>query len=108
MALSYLLLCTYGMRPTQQTYPKFLEAHQRAVAIGGLTAGLRSDRGHGLHICERKLGQAECDLLHALREEPKLGTVYARLAVLYCTMDRLDKALEIVLQGHAADPLCPV
>jgi tetratricopeptide (TPR) repeat protein len=108
IALSYLLLCTYGMRPPQETYPKFLEAHQRAVAIGGLTAALRSDRGHGLHICERKLGQAERDLLHALREEPRLETVYVRLAVLYCSMGRLDEALDVVLQSRAADPLYPV
>jgi DNA-binding winged helix-turn-helix (wHTH) protein len=108
IALSYLLLCTYGMRAPRETYPKFLAAHQRAVEIGGLTAPLRSDRGHALHICERKLGQAESDLLQALREDPKLETVYVRLAILYCTMGRLDEALDIVRQGHAADPLCPV
>ncbi len=55
IALSYLLLCTYGMRPPLETYAKFQEAHQRAVAIGGLTPALRSDRGHGLHVCERRL-----------------------------------------------------
>jgi DNA-binding winged helix-turn-helix (wHTH) protein len=108
IALSYLLLCTYGMRPPRETYPKFQEAHQRAVAIGGLTAALRSDRGHALHICERKLVPAESDLLQALREEPKRGSVYVRLAVLYCTMGRLDEALDIALQGRAADPLFPV
>jgi len=105
IALSYLLLCTYGMRPPREVYPKFLEAHQRAVAIGGLTAALRSDRGHALHICERKLPEAESDLIQALREEPKLGTIYVRLAILYCTMGRLDEALDVVRQGRAADPL---
>jgi DNA-binding winged helix-turn-helix (wHTH) protein len=108
IALTYLLLSTYGMRPPLETYPKFLEAHQRAVAMGGLTPALRSDRGHGLHICERKLDEAETDLLQALREEPRLETVYVRLAVLYCTMERLDEALEVIRLGHAADPLCPV
>jgi DNA-binding winged helix-turn-helix (wHTH) protein len=108
IAVSYLLLSTYGMRPPRESYPKFQEAHQRAVAIGGLTPALRSDRGHGLHICERKLAQAERDLLHALREEPGLETIYVRLAVLYCSMARLDDALDIVLQGRTADPLHPV
>jgi tetratricopeptide (TPR) repeat protein len=108
ISLSYLLLCTYGMRPMPATYPKFLEAHQRAVEIRGLTAALRSDRGHAKHICERKLGEAETDLLEALREEPNLGTIYVRLAILYCTMERFDDALEMVMQGCAADPLCPV
>jgi DNA-binding winged helix-turn-helix (wHTH) protein len=108
IALSYLLLCTYGLRPPRETYPNFVEAHQRAVAIGGLTAGLRSDRGHALHICERKLEQAESDLLDALRQEPSLGTIYVRVAVLYCTMGRLNDALEILVQARGADPLCPV
>jgi tetratricopeptide (TPR) repeat protein len=108
IALSFLLLCTYGLRPPRETYPKFLEAHQRAVALGGLTAGLRSNRGHALHICERKLGPAESDLLDALREDPSLGTIYVRLAVLYCTLGRLNDALEILVQGRCADPLCPV
>ena len=29
----YLLLCTYGMRPPIEMYPKFLEAHNRAVEL---------------------------------------------------------------------------
>jgi len=108
MSLCHLVLCTYGMLPPIETYPKFLKAHNRAVALGGLTATLRSNRGHALHICERKLEDAERDLLHALRQEPKLGTIYVRLAILYATMGRLDAALEMLAQGRAADPLCPV
>jgi len=69
---------------------------------------LRSNGAHALHICERKLDRAERELLHALREEPKLGTIYVRLAILYSTMGRLDAALEMLVQGRAADPLCPV
>jgi tetratricopeptide (TPR) repeat protein len=90
------------------TYPSSWKRTNRAVALGGLTPALRSDRGHALHICERKLDEAESDLLCALREEPKIGTIYVRLAILYCTMGRLDEALDIIRQGRAADPLCPV
>ena len=108
ISLSYLLLCTYGMRPPNEMYRSFLEAHNRAVELRGLTAALRSNRGHALHICERNLEEAERELLHALREEPKRGTTYVRLAVLYATMGRLDAALEMVVQGRGADPLCPV
>jgi DNA-binding winged helix-turn-helix (wHTH) protein len=108
VSLSYLLLCTYGMRPPGEMYPKFLEAHNRAVELGGLTTSLRSNRGHALHICERNLDEAERELLLALSEDPKLGTIYVRLAILYSTMGRLDDALEVLAQGRAADPLCPV
>jgi DNA-binding winged helix-turn-helix (wHTH) protein/Flp pilus assembly protein TadD len=107
-SLSYLLLCTYGMRRPNEMYPKFLEAHRRAVALGGLTASLRSNRGHALHICERNLEEAETELMEALREDPKLGTIYVRLSLLYSTMGDLDAALETIVQGRAADPLCPV
>jgi tetratricopeptide (TPR) repeat protein len=108
MSLSYLLLCSHGMRPPKEMHLRFLEAHNRAVALGGLTPALRSNWGHALHICERKLDEAESELLHALREEPRLGTTYVRLAILYSTMGRLDAALDMVIQGRAADPLCPV
>jgi DNA-binding winged helix-turn-helix (wHTH) protein len=108
ISLSYLLLCTYGMRPTNEMYPRFLEAHSRAVALRGMTATLRSNRGHALHICERRLDEAEAELLQALREEPMLGTIYVRLGILYCTMGRLDDALSLVVRGRTADPLCPV
>jgi DNA-binding winged helix-turn-helix (wHTH) protein/tetratricopeptide (TPR) repeat protein len=108
ISLSYLLLCTYGMRPPLDTYPKFLEAHNRAVALAGLTTALRSNRAHALHICERNLEEAEVELLQVLREEPKLGIIYVRLAILYSTMGQLDDALRMILRGRAADPLCPV
>jgi DNA-binding winged helix-turn-helix (wHTH) protein len=108
ISFCHLLLCTYGMLPPKEMYPKFLEAHQRAVALGGLTAALRSNRGHALHICQRNVAEAELDLLGALRQEPKLGTTYVRLALLYSTMGQLDAALEMLVQGRAADPLCPV
>jgi DNA-binding winged helix-turn-helix (wHTH) protein len=108
ISLCYLIFCTYSMRPPRDMYPKFLEAHQHAVALGGLTTALRSNRGHALHICERNLEDAETDLLQALHEEPKLGTIYVRLAILYATMGDLDAALEMVIQGRGADPLCPV
>ncbi len=108
ISLCYLLLGSHGMRPPREMRARFLEAHERAVALRGLTPELRSNRGHALHIYDRKLAEAESELLHALREEPKLGITYVRLAILYSTMGRLDAALDMVKQGRAADPLCPV
>src|SRR5580698_1430834 len=54
MSICYLLLCTYGMRPPNHMYPKFLEAHNRAVALGGLTAALRAkSRRSGIGVAAR-------------------------------------------------------
>jgi len=108
ISLSYLLLCSHGMQPPKQMHALFLKAHNRAVELGGFTPALRSNLGHALHICEHKLEEAERELLCALREEPKLGLTYVRLSILYTTMGRLDAALEAVVHGRAADPLCPV
>jgi DNA-binding winged helix-turn-helix (wHTH) protein len=108
ISLCYLLLCSHGMRPPEEMYARFLEAHERAVSLGGLTPALRSNWGHALHMCEHKMSEAERDLLHALREDPSLGITYVRLAILYLTKGQLDAALEVVVQGHAADGLCPV
>jgi tetratricopeptide (TPR) repeat protein len=86
-------------------YRKFLEAHHRAVELSGLTPELRSERGHGLHVFERNFAEAEKDLVRALREKPKWGAVYVRLAMLYTTQGRFNEALEVVDQSRSVDPL---
>jgi len=105
IAATCLLLGTYGMWPPREAYPKFLEAHARAVALGGLTPEVRSDRGHGLHMFERKLHQAEAELIGARQEDPKLATTHVRLAMLYGSLQRLDDALDALAAGYSADPL---
>jgi DNA-binding winged helix-turn-helix (wHTH) protein len=103
----FLMLGVYGMRPPQQAYHCFLDAHRRAVALIGWTPELRCARAHGLHMFERKLGEAEREFLQAMREKPSLVPVYARLAMLYATTGRLDDALDVLLRGHKIDALFP-
>jgi len=79
LAVSYLMLGSYGMRPPRQMYQLFLDTHSRAVALSGLTPELRSYRAHGLHFFERKFAEAESELLQARREKPTLSTVYVGL-----------------------------
>jgi tetratricopeptide (TPR) repeat protein len=88
-------------------YCKFLEAHGRAVALGGLTPELRADRAHGLHVFERKFEEAEAELLQARREEPSLATTYGHLAMLYATRRNLDEALDVLDEAYRADALWP-
>jgi DNA-binding winged helix-turn-helix (wHTH) protein len=105
IAVSYLSLGTYGMRPSREVYRKFLEAHHRAVELSGMTPEYRAERGHGLHVFERNLVEAEKELVRALREKPKWGGVYVRLTMLYATQGRFLEALEIVEQSRGVDPL---
>jgi tetratricopeptide (TPR) repeat protein len=108
IAISWLMPGTYGMLAPREIYPHYLSAYNRAVALGGITADLRGMHGHALHMFERKLPEAEAELVQSLREKPKSATGYIRLAILYVTMNRLDDALDVVNQAHSVDPLWPL
>jgi DNA-binding winged helix-turn-helix (wHTH) protein/Flp pilus assembly protein TadD len=104
----YLMLGTFAMRPPREMYAAFLEAHARAVELGGLTPELRGDRAQGLHVFELKFEEAESELLLAQRENPRTAGVYIRLAVLYATMKRFEEALEALRHAYAIDALWPI
>ena len=108
IAISCLMPATYGMKAPRDVYPKYLEAFNRAVTLGGMTSDLRGLHGHALHMFERRLPEAEVDLIESLREKPKSGNSYIRLAILYATMNRLEEALDVVHQAHLVDPLWPL
>jgi tetratricopeptide (TPR) repeat protein len=74
----------------------------------GLTPELWCNRAHALHIFERKLAEAESELLQTVEEKPTLAAAYVRLAILYGALAQLDKATEMVRRAHAADALWPV
>ena len=107
LSTCYLMLATFGMRPPGEVYPKFLETHEQAVALGGLRPELRANRGHGLHMFEQQLEPAEAEILAAVAEKPSLGMCYVRAALLYATMDRLDDAAAMLTRCEAKDPLVP-
>jgi tetratricopeptide (TPR) repeat protein len=107
-SLCYLMLGAHGMRPPLEMYPKFLEAHRRAVELRGLTPELRADRGHALHIFERNFAEAEAELLQALHEEPKLLAGYGHLIMAYVTAGRPDDATAVLSRAYCADSLWPM
>jgi DNA-binding winged helix-turn-helix (wHTH) protein/Flp pilus assembly protein TadD len=108
LAVSWLMPGTYGMRAPREIYPEYLRAYNRAVALGGITPEIRAMHGHALHMFERRLEEAETELLQSLRDKPKAAGTYIRLAIAYVTMGRLDEALEVVSRAQKADPLWPL
>lgn len=108
LSRTYLTLGTIGMRPPREVYPAFQAAHRQAVALAGLTPMLRADRAYGLHMFERKLAEAETELLEALREQPSLASIYVRLTMLYTALDRMNDALSALDAAYAADALMPM
>jgi DNA-binding winged helix-turn-helix (wHTH) protein len=108
MCRTYLSLGTCGMRPPREMYRAFLAVYRQAVALAGMTPELRSDRGHGLHIYERRPVEAESELLRARRESARRASVDIRLTMLYASLGRLDEALDIVEEAKGADALWPM
>jgi tetratricopeptide (TPR) repeat protein len=108
LSVSYLALATFGMRPAREMYPAFLAAHERAVALGGLTPELRCNRAHGLHLFERQFEEAEVEFRRVLQEKPTLASTYVRLAMVCTTLKRYDEALDVIARGYRADPLLPM
>jgi len=108
LSSAYLTLATFGMRAPREMYRGFLDAHGRAVALGGMRPELRCNRGYALYVFERRAGEAEQELLQAMREKPTLAASYVRLAMLYASRGRSDQALEIIQRGYAVDPLLPM
>jgi DNA-binding winged helix-turn-helix (wHTH) protein len=108
LSVCYLALATFGMRPPREMYRGFLDAHERAVALGGLSPEMRCNRAHGLHLFERRLDEAEAEFRQTLEEKPSLASTYVRLAMLLTTRKRFDEALETIARGYRADPLLPM
>ena len=104
----YLLLGSYGMNPPLDMYRGFLQAHRRAVELGGLTPELRADRAFGLHLFERRFDEAEGLLKQSLRENSGLASSYVRLAMLYVSQRRFDEAQRALDGAYRADALWPV
>jgi adenylate cyclase len=107
LSASYLALAIFGMRPPREMYDSFLQAQERAIAIGGLTPELRCNRAQGLHMFERRFAEAEAEFQQTIRDNPALGSAYVRLSMLYASLGRWDEALEVLGRGYLVDPLLP-
>lgn len=104
----YLMLGSFGMRAGRDTYPRFREAHARAVALLGPTPELLCNQAHALHLYESRLDEAEAGLRQALAAKPGFAIAYVRLTLLQVTQGDLDAALDTVGRARTADPLLPL
>ena len=107
LSTCYLMLATFGMRPPLEVYPKYLDAHEQAVAAGGWTGELHCNRAQGLHLFERNVVEAEAEYARAAGAKPEFGSTYVRSVMLNATLGRLDEALELVRRAYRAEPLLP-
>jgi DNA-binding winged helix-turn-helix (wHTH) protein len=103
-----LMLATWGMRSPREAYAGFLDAHSHAVALRGLTPELRADRAHGLHVFERKMEEAQAELLQAQEEKPGLIAIQMRIAMLHLSLGHFEQAVQELAQTSSADSLSPL
>ena len=108
MSTALLMMATWGMHSPREAYAGFLDAHSHAVALRGLTPELRADRAHGLHVFERKIEEAEAELLQAQQEKPGLIGIQMRLAMLHLSQGRFEQAIEELDRTCSADSLSPL
>jgi tetratricopeptide (TPR) repeat protein len=107
LSASYLALAIFGIRNPVEIYPRFLDAHERAVALSGPRPELRCNRAFALSLFEHRPDESEAEFLRALHEKPSLATAYVRLGMLYGSQRRFDEALAILERGKQTDSLLP-
>jgi DNA-binding winged helix-turn-helix (wHTH) protein len=104
---TYLMLAGFIMCAPRDIHRAFQSANERAVALCGLTPELRLDRAFALYLFEKRMVEAEAEILEVIRQRPKAAHAYIRLALMYLSNSRLDDARAMMLQAHAADALQP-
>jgi DNA-binding winged helix-turn-helix (wHTH) protein len=97
---AYLMLAGFLMRAPAEVHAAFLEAHGRAVALGGMTPELRLDRAFGLYVFEQKLAEAEAELVALRRELPGSVPLKIRLALIFLARGRLEEARAAMLEAE--------
>ena len=107
LSASFLMLSVFGMRPPHEMYQGFLEAHDRALALGGPRPALLCNHAFALHLFERRAADAERGLRAVLDTQPAYATAHMRLAMVLGSVGRFDEALAALAACHRADPLLP-
>jgi DNA-binding winged helix-turn-helix (wHTH) protein/tetratricopeptide (TPR) repeat protein len=108
LASCYLMMASFGVRSGREMLQAFLAAHQRAVALVGLTPLLRCHYAHAIHMYQRRLDEALIEFDRAIAEQPQMAVAHVRRTLLLVTRGDLDAALDSAARARAADPLQPL
>jgi predicted Zn-dependent protease len=89
-------------------FEAFLEAHERAVTLVGLTPEIRCNYAHAIHLYQRRLDEALVDFDRVIAERPQLAIAHVRRTLVLVTMGDLDEALDSAARSRAVAPLHPL
>jgi tetratricopeptide (TPR) repeat protein/DNA-binding winged helix-turn-helix (wHTH) protein len=104
---TYLMLASFVILAPRDIAQPFWFAHNRAVALCGLTWDLRLDCAYARFVFDHDFAAAEREMLELKRERPNSAHVYIRLAMVYLANGRLDEARALLPPALAADALLP-
>lgn len=107
-ATCYLLMASFGTRPGRDMFRAFLEAHERATGIAGLTPELRCNYAHAIHMYQRRLDESLAEFDRAIADKPEMAVAHVRRTLLLVTRGDLDGALDSAVRARAAAPLQPL
>ena len=96
-----MMLAAYGMSGRGGVCsPCSTRRLSRAERLAGVTPGAYSARGARASHVERRLEEAESELLRAAQEGPDLALPHIGLSTCYASMGRLDDALDSVARAR--------
>jgi DNA-binding winged helix-turn-helix (wHTH) protein/tetratricopeptide (TPR) repeat protein len=107
IANTSLLLAGFLMRAPSQMRSSFVRAHSSAALLCGPTLTLRMDRAFALFVFERKLTEAESELVALQSEMPHCVHIYVRRALIRLASGDIAGARSLMPQARASDPLAP-
>ena len=107
IANTYLLLAGFLMRAPAEMCDSFREAHAKSASLCGLTPAIRLDRAFAFLVFERKLKEAEAELIALQAEMPGCVHIYIRLALIQLASGRIAAARSYLPFARGCDPLAP-
>ena len=107
MAVTHLMLATYGISEPGLGYQSFRAAHATAVELSGWTPTLLTDQGHALHIFERRRVEAEDVLRASLAMDADREQTYVALIMLMTALGRHGEAVRAGDGLRRINPIYP-
>jgi len=104
---SYFKMLACGIGDPCNVYRRFQQALHRAVAVGGWTAQIHTDKAWGLWLVEGNSEEAQTHLDISLRADPWRASPHMCQALMHASYKRFDAALESLHRARLADPLQP-
>jgi TolB-like protein/DNA-binding winged helix-turn-helix (wHTH) protein/tetratricopeptide (TPR) repeat protein len=108
LAHTYLMIGIFGLRPSQEVYPKARSAAMKAIEIDATTADAHGVLAEIAKGYDWNWSSAESEYRRALELNPSSSAIHAWYADYLSMMQRHDEAIAEVRRSHDLDPVAIV